>query len=125
MTPGKELTLDYPAEPVLEIFFSDNMLEKFNNLRIEFGPKSAADKMLGEHDIDQEYMKSQAIRYYVHGPAWRVDDYLLDRAWIKGYEAACQKAGYQLAGQPYYKITFAIDRFCYSKLDKPLPEQDQ
>jgi hypothetical protein len=111
-------------ESKFEMFFDDKMLEKFSNLRLQFGPKAAADKMLGSHDIDEDYMKSQAIQYYIHGPAWRVDNTLLDRSWISGYVAACQKAGYQLAGQSFYRLSFNIDQFCFSKLDKPLPQEE-
>lgn len=124
-------------ESKTEMFFDDKMLEKFSNLRLEFGPKAAADQMLGSHEIDEDYMKAQAIQYYVHGPAWRVDDTLLDRAWLSGYVAACHKAGYKvgravecekdgykLASQPFYTLRFNIDQFCFSKLDKLLSQNE-
>lgn len=109
----------------MEIHVNDKMLKEFRYLVADHGFKKASGILLqdqvGVVDLDSVndiYMKEQSIVYYIEGPAWRHDDYLLERSWLKGFEAACS-----LAGQPFV-LKFTIDQFCVSKMHVPLPEND-
>jgi len=110
--------LNSSAKSSTEISVTDKMLKEFSHLMPMHGPRVAADMVLKRESTSQFsdlYMKERAINYYIEGPAWRHDNYLLERSWLKGYEAACQ-----LAYQSNFTLKFFIDQHCVSKLSVPI-----
>jgi hypothetical protein len=102
------------------------MLKEFKYLFSENGPRASSSSVLKHYlknfdssSIDHNYMKEQAIMYFIHGPAWRQDDFLLERSWLKGFEAACSQAG------RHFTLRFTIDQHCSSKLDAGLPKDEE
>ena len=103
----------------MEVHIDDKMLKQFEYLLPKHGPKIACGIILKDYleNLDIEtlsdiYMKEQAIVYYIEGPAWRHDDFLLERSWLKGFEAACANKG------RHFCLKFNIDQYCISKLQK-------
>jgi hypothetical protein len=110
----------------VEIQVTDKMLREFSYLLKTNPPKASCAILLKDYleDLDinkvnDGYMKDQAIAYYIQGPAWRHSDDLLDRAWLKGFEAACR-----LASQPI-TLSFTIDQYCSSKINTLMPKAEE
>lgn len=109
------------GESKVEIHVDDKMLKQLEYLLPKHGPRTSCGIILKDYlegfDIElvnDIYMKEQAIVYYIEGPAWRHDDFLLERSWLKGFEAACSNKGRR------FSLKFNIDQYCISKLQKTL-----
>ena len=114
------------AESKVEVQVTDKMLKEFSYLLPKHGAKESGSIILSEYlrdfdlkPVNDTYMKEQAIVYFISGPAWRQDDFLLERSWLKGFESACAQAGRHL------NLKFTIDQYCVSKFDSPLPKDEE
>lgn len=113
-------------ESKVEVYVDDKMLKEFGYLLPKHGPKSSCGIILKDYiqgldldSINDIYMKEQAIAYYIEGPTWRHDDFLLERSWFKGFEAGCANKG------RFLSLKFNIDQYCVSKLQKTLINDEE